>query len=244
MQEIPQQQPTTRPSAGYRPLLPANLAKGPGTPAFAYVLAAAGMGLAVGVGIAFSAGHASAAPRVSDAFNSHSSGPSLIPAVYAAPATPLLDHVSKPKPSPESLLTPAASRSNAVKPAAHPRRHSFHRGWARVKSLGKLVARKNRKPYVSPTPAEPTGLELANSAAASGPFFTGIEGDVTIANFDTATGTIQTYEGETYVLDRTTVASNSIPWQKFPFNIHYRCDQAGDCTLKHGGATAVARLTR
>ncbi len=105
-------------------------------------------------------------------------------------------------------------------------------------------------PIASPTsrpprfePEEPTGLQLATAAAATGPFFLGIEGDVTIADYDAGTGSIQTYEGNNFLLAKASEPS-AIPWEDFPFNVHYRCDEGGNCTLAHHGATASARLTR
>jgi hypothetical protein len=89
-----------------------------------------------------------------------------------------------------------------------------------------------------------TALELATVAAAAGPFVLCIEGDVTVANYDSATGTVETFERQTYVLGSATGASGEIPWQDFPFNIHYRCDGSGSCTLYHGSAFAGAKLIR
>jgi hypothetical protein len=125
------------------------------------------------------------------------------------------------------------------------KKHGLHRLWNWKRGSGKKTA--HRRPYVSPTPAPepdpPTGLELATAAAAAGPFFLGIEGDVTVANYDAGTGAIQTYEGSNFLLAKAGEPS-AIPWEDFPFNVHYRCDEGGNCTLVHHGAAASARLTR
>jgi hypothetical protein len=104
-------------------------------------------------------------------------------------------------------------------------------------------------PYVPQTPPAATTEELnaqqrAAAAAAAGPFILCIEGDVTVANYDTATGTIGTFERQTYVLSSAAGESSAIPWQDFPFNVHYRCDGDGSCTLYRRGALASAKLIR
>jgi hypothetical protein len=93
-------------------------------------------------------------------------------------------------------------------------------------------------------PDEPTAVQLADAAAASGPLVLGIQGDVTVADYNAATGTIETYEGQTYVLAQAAAEGSGVPWQNYPLNVHYRCDDAGNCTLSHGGASAIAKLTR
>jgi len=95
-----------------------------------------------------------------------------------------------------------------------------------------------RMPYVPPTPPTVT------SAAAVGPFILSIEGDVTTANYDSDSRTIETYERQTYVLSSAASAGSTIPWQDFPFNVHYRCDHAGNCTLFRRGEMASAKLLR
>jgi hypothetical protein len=234
-----QQKPEPGTSAGYRPLVPQDLAKGLGNSPTACVAAAVGLGLVLGVGIAVTAGHA-AAPQVSAALSTHTSGLSAIPAVYAATTPSLLSQVDTQKKA--SVGTPSlqASDKSTSKSARATKKHRLHRLWNWKKGA-------RRKPYVSPTPVPepdaPTGLELATAAAAAGPFYLGIEGDVTIANYDAGTGAIQTYEGSNFLLAKASEPS-AIPWQDYPFNVHYRCDESGNCTLVHHGATASARLTR
>ncbi|MGD0629167.1 MAG: hypothetical protein ABR987_07435 [Terracidiphilus sp.] len=241
-----QQQPNPRNSAGYRPLVPQEFSKGLGNSPTAYVAAAVGLGLVIGVTMGLAGGHSNAAaPRVSDALSTHSSGASPIPAVYAATTPSLLSQVDTKKTAvTDSPTLLQASDNSTRKSAGGHKKHRLHRLW-HWKKGGKNGA--HRKPYVSPTPVAepdpPTGLELATAAAAAGPFFLGIEGDVTVANYDAGTGAIQTYEGSNFLLAKAAEPS-AIPWQDFPFNVHYRCDESGNCTLVHRGATASARLTR
>jgi hypothetical protein len=240
-----QQQPNPRTSAGYRSLIPQELATGLGKSPTAYVAAAVGLGLVIGVSMGLAGGgHPKAAPRVSDALSTHTSGLSPIPAVYAATTPSLLSQVDTKKKASAPPLLKASDTSTKKSATAH-KKHGLHRLWNWKKGAGKNAA--HRKPYVSPTPVvapdAPTGLQLANAAAAAGPFYLGIEGDVTIANYDAGTGAIQTYEGSNFLLAKAGEPS-AIPWEDFPFNVHYRCDESGNCTLVHHGATASARLTR
>jgi len=256
MPDASQPNPGPKNTAGYRPLVPIDFSRGMGTSAFAYAAAAAGLGLAVGVVIAFTAGHAraAAAPRVSDALLTHSSIFSPLPAVYAASSPSLLSKVDPAgsaglgnKPAAGALLMPVAAKTTAGKPFEHHKHHSGHKAWTKLKFLGKLTRKARRKPYVSETTVaapDQTALDRANAAAASGPFFLGIEGDVTIAGYEPNSGTIQTYEGSTYILAKNAPGTGSINWQNYPFNVHYRCDEIGDCTLIRGHSTATAKLTR
>jgi hypothetical protein len=242
------QSPQRRQSAGYRPLLPVELRRGTLSSAAGSALAATGFGLAAGVAIAVTVGaaYSFAAPRVSEALSSHTSGLTALPAVYTGASSSLLSQVDSQKANSTGSAAPAAlSQSPTDKPAQ--KKHHLHNLWPWKKGFGKRETAK-RRPYVSPNapaPAEaPTSLELAASAAADGPFFVGVEGEVTVANYDVASGSVETYEGTHFVLDKTSGADGAIPWQDFPFNVHYRCDGSGNCTMVRGGATVGARLTR
>jgi hypothetical protein len=245
MQEPSQQQPKPRSSAGYRPLVPDDT-KALGSSATAYVAAAAGLGLVLGVTVAFTVGHAQVDPsRVSNALSTHTSSLNALPIVYAATNPSLLSQVDKQKKAggTSPLLLPA-SETTAKKPVRAHKRHRLHRllNWKRGNGNA-----ARRRPYVSPNPpaaaGAPTGLELATAAAAAGPFFLGIEGDVTVASYDAHTGTIDTYEGSTFMLAKAG-ENNAIPWDDFPFNVHYRCDETSNCTMVHHGATANVKLVQ
>jgi hypothetical protein len=247
-----QQQPTPRTSAGYRPLIPQEITTGLGNSPKACVAAAIGLGLAIGVTMGLAGGHSnSGVPQVSDALSTHTSVLSPVPAVYAATTPSLLRQVENKnqagniKKTGAGVPTLLQASDNSTKKSTGAHKKHRRRVWNWKKGSAKNGA--HRKPYVSPTPTPepdpPTGLELATAAAAAGPFFLGIEGDVTVANYDARTGAIQTYEGSNFLLAKAAEPS-AIPWEDFPFNVHYRCDEGGNCTLVHHGATASARLTR
>lgn len=249
MQEPSHQQPQPKSPAGYRPLIPGDLTTGIGNPAYGYVAGAAGLGLLVGVMFAISAGQAkvAAVPQISASLSTHTAGLSTLPAAYAGPGLSLLSQVDNQKRNVAGsvLLSPVNAKSPRSLAGAR-KRHGIHKllDW---KGSGSHKTAK-RKPYVSPNPPpapdEPSALQLATAAAAAGPFFLGIQGDVTVADYDATSGTIQTYEGETYILDKTAGESSAISWQDYPFNVHYRCDETGNCTLFHSGTSATAKLTR
>jgi hypothetical protein len=248
MQDPNQEHPKTRNSAGYRPLVPVDFSKSNGSSAVASLAAAAGIGLLVGVGIALTAHHSrpGVPPSVSEAPGTPASGASPIPPVYAATTSSLLNTVdTQKKPiGTTSQLSPAGEHS-PTKATAVQKKSSTHKLWNWKKGLDNRKAAR-RKPYVSPNlPAAdaPTAMELATAAAAQGPFYVGIEGDVTVASYDVAMGTIGTYEGSIFTLDKTGSQSDTIPWDDYPFNVHYRCDGSGSCTLVRHGATAIAKRT-
>ena len=259
MQDPTQQKPGPRSSTGYRPLVPSDplsdLTRNPGAPAVAYVGAAVGFGLAAGVAIALAASfsHVGAVSHGSLGLVARTGGLGTLPAVYAASAPTLLSSVDlakKPTASQKAATGPQlltlATDLPGQKPASAHRKHRLHKFWHWKKGKSDEA---RRKPYVSPNVPvaaldEPTGLERATAAAASGPFFLAIEGDVTVASYDVADGRIQTYEGDKFILDRAAASGGAIRWQDFPFNVHYRCDGMGNCTLMRGGAAEIAKLTR
>jgi hypothetical protein len=249
MEDPNQEQSKPGNSPGYRPLVPVAHSKDSGHSPVSYIAAAVGVGLLVGVGIAFTARHSKGGtpPLVSQALATRSSGASPVPPVYAAATSSLLSQVANQKKTasgaPRSSPVSKQSTSNAT--PFHKKR-AIHKRWNRAKGSGNRKAPR-RKRYVSPNPPvpadAPTALELATAAAAQGPFFVTIEGDVTIASYDVAMGTIGTREGSAFVLDKTGGQPNAIAWDDYPFNVHYRCDGNANCTLVHRGATASAKMT-
>lgn len=81
----------------------------------------------------------------------------------------------------------------------------------------------------------PPALELPKPEESAKPFVFTVEGDVSLANFDGLTKTVDTYEGESFSLNQTPSASTDVAWQESVPNIHYRCDQSGNCDLIRAG---------
>jgi hypothetical protein len=72
-----------------------------------------------------------------------------------------------------------------------------------------------------------------------------VEGDVTMSNYDASTKTIDTYEGESFAVAQTTSDGGAISWDNYPPNVHYTCDQSGNCNLiKAGMAASNSKRTR
>jgi hypothetical protein len=81
----------------------------------------------------------------------------------------------------------------------------------------------------------PPASETGRLDDAAEPFLFTVEGDVTVADYDASEGSIETHEGKTFVLDRAAGDSDTAPWQEYRANLHYRCDQSGNCTLFRDG---------
>lgn len=244
MQDSSQHQPKPNGSAGYRPIVSAEFTRGLGNSAYSYVAAAAGLGLLVGFTVALTAGHAKA-PRISPvsaATSVRTSGMSMLPAAYVGSTPSLLRQVEGVKKAPSKPALVSATMDTTKEPRKH-KKHGMHKlmDW-------KMRHGAKRKPYVPENAPvaenQPTALQLATAAAAAGPFVMAIQGDATVADFDAATGTIETYEGAKYVLAKNNNEVSSIQWDNYPFNVHYRCDEAGNCTLWHAGTSASARIAR
>jgi hypothetical protein len=72
-----------------------------------------------------------------------------------------------------------------------------------------------------------------------------VEGEVTVASYDSSEGVIDTFEGETFALDKTLTASNALSGDEIPANLHYRCDQFRNCSLLlDGQSVSNVRRTR
>jgi hypothetical protein len=94
-------------------------------------------------------------------------------------------------------------------------------------------------------PAAPAAESISGAALPTGldggfkPLNFYSEGDATVVSYNAADGTIQTDDGRTFVVGETVSASNAITWQDFRSNVHYRCDQNGNCSLVRTGVIAL-----
>jgi hypothetical protein len=258
MQDDAQQELHPKSSTGYRPLLPADMTGGVGSSTVSYVATAVALGLFVGLALAVISDHARVAAAPQIATTAEPAGLDVAPTHSSAP-------VSQPVPHRPAQVT-YQDGTHPRQGGAHPRASHFkdvsdrpvmrHVAFQQKRSLLlRPEDQKNppdhktaRQPYVSPNEpsasSEATIVEPPDTTPVSGPFIVAIQGDNTVANYDAATGTIQTYEGETYVLAQAASEGNGVQWQNYPINIHYRCDNEGNCTLSHGGASATAKLAR
>jgi len=258
MHHFPQQSPDAASSAGNRTIVTSGFVRNSGRAARGYGAAVAGLGLMIGTSIALTGcrAHPPEPPKPSTTASAHPAAVSPLPAVSPVPVPSLLSQINGPKKAaPASPQVKRVSVPSPKKPAEAPMERSIPRILL-VKHVSEKhdseehISEKHdapvRRPYVAPiSPAAPAPapmLDPAPARVATATFFLRIEGDLTVASYDEASGDIGSYEGSSFVLDPK--AADGIPWQDFPFNVHYRCEESGECILTRGGDTATARMTR
>jgi hypothetical protein len=172
------------------------------------------------------------------------------PAAYAGQTSPLErqadNQENKQLSSP--LQSTAVTASAAHKVSAVHGQNAVRTVSAGSKSSAGRKASSMRRSFVSSRAPAPDALPPASQVAslddAAEPMSFTIEGDVTVADYDASQGTIATQEGKTFVIDRTVGESYMAPWQEYRANLHYRCDQGGNCTLFRAGvAVPNAKLS-
>jgi|HubBroStandDraft_1064217.scaffolds.fasta_scaffold34888_3 hypothetical protein len=65
------------------------------------------------------------------------------------------------------------------------------------------------------------------------------EGDLTVADYNPDQGTIETSDGRTFELGETVSMGQTVAWDQYRSNVHYRCEQDGNCTLQRAGAVTI-----
>jgi hypothetical protein len=80
---------------------------------------------------------------------------------------------------------------------------------------------------------QPTPVDEAKSST----FYS--EGDITVVSYDATQGTIETADGRTFELGETVTTGNTVAWDQYRANVHYRCEQGGSCVLQREGAVTV-----
>jgi hypothetical protein len=165
--------------------------------------------------------------------------------------------MAKQTPAPASSSVAAMNAPQAVNQAAQAASPAVNSPIAAA-PVKALVALESAAPAVQP--AAPKVSAALNSVVKSAPeaspvapviaaslpddatksFSLFVEGDVTVADYDATTGMISTNDGKTFVINKLA----SLNWQDSIGNVHYRCDQGGNCTLMGGGVVVPnARMT-
>jgi hypothetical protein len=130
-----------------------------------------------------------------------------------------------------SVSTPAVGNS-----ATH-KRHAFHSASARMRFADWHKASHHwshiAHPAIAPVQPSPSQTATPNDVAKSYAFF--VEGDVTIADYNASTGTIETNDGRSFTIDTTVDATNAKVSLDYFGSVPYRCDQGGNCSLRGGG---------
>lgn len=170
------------------------------------------------------------------------------PALHASMAAPALHPVYRAYNSRGASLTSHVSARRGAKSASGPSRWDrMMAARSRLAHLRKLrlTRRLHSHPrtvayrYIAPAPPQP---------APDGPpdrFAFTVEGSVTVTNYDPSAGRIQTYEGETFVVEDSNAGNDVSNWVDYPADLHYTCNETWNCTLVHGGTEVVsARRTQ
>jgi hypothetical protein len=210
-----------------------------------YAAAAVAFGLVFGVALAATAGNA-LVPLSSPSQSSVVSTSAVVPGQAAPRAGHALPNhtqtsrqvvsVSSSSVTPVALKTSANRKSSAVHRRHHVRKASFTRI--------SFNPRRSKPSFKidSPSTLAPANVESKAVQALSVSFF--MEGDATVADFDSSSGMIQTDEGKTFLIGMPSGVSNTVPWQDYHRNVHYRCDQSGNCTISGAGVVVSnAKLT-
>lgn len=210
-----------------------------------YAAAAVAFGLVFGVALAATAGN-TIVPISSPSQPSVVSTAADVPGQVAPRAGHALSHQNQTSKqvvtaSPSSVLPVALKTSVNRKSSAAHRRHG-----ARKASLTRISfnPRRSRPSFrIAPAPAPFTAsLETRQAEPLTVSFF--MEGDATVADFDSSSGMIQTDEGKTFIIGTPAGVSDGGPWQDYHRNVHYRCDQSGNCTISGAGVVVSnAKLT-
>jgi hypothetical protein len=94
------------------------------------------------------------------------------------------------------------------------------------------------EPEVTPMQIEMEADQPIPMEAAKSPVVYS-EGDITVEDYDAAQGTIQTTDGRTFELGQTVSEGNTVAWDQYRANVHYRCEGNGSCTLQREGVVTV-----
>jgi hypothetical protein len=100
--------------------------------------------------------------------------------------------------------------------------------------LRRLKEREEYTANPAPRAANPATKKTKRPAPNTVVFF--IEGDDSIVDYDSSSGTIITRGRKTFAVDRSGAEAAVLRESEFPMRIHYRCDQTGNCALTSQGA--------
>jgi hypothetical protein len=116
--------------------------------------------------------------------------------------------------------------------------------WSFTSNFPTLAEQNELRKLTLPKTAAPAEKKKAPKAALRvSPFY--IEGDDAFAAYDPSTGLIETLSGRRFLIDKTSGEANALKSVDFPVTVHYKCDQAANCTITRTGASPLhTRLRR
>ncbi len=213
-----------------------------------YAAAAAAFGLVFGVALAATSGYVLVPPSSPAQASTVSTTP-VVAASVASPSAHAVSHHSQTinpaiAKSSSSVLPVALKTSVNRKSSATHHRHGARR--ASAKRFSFTSHRSEAFLKIPPAPSArvpaPVSMESRTVQALAVSFF--MEGDATVADFDSSSGMIQTDEGKSFLIGMPAGVSSAGPWQDYHRNVHYRCDQSGNCTISGAGVVVPnAKLT-
>ncbi len=139
---------------------------------------------------------------------------------------------------PASISKPSPIQTAAVSVPVTPNQTHAHHGNGQIKAIARPVVPAEIATVPNHTPSQveagaPQLPAVVSAGTENYKFFS--EGDVTVADFNAITGTIESYEGRTFVIGASAAASAAASLEDSGSSIHYRCDQSGNCTLMRAG---------
>jgi hypothetical protein len=147
------------------------------------------------------------------------------------------------KVEPVTAVEPARTKAPAIDKVAAPAAAPAPSETRPARHLAHPITRPLRTEMAdSPDPA-PTQIEMDTDQIASvdvikSPTFYS-EGDLTVADYNAEEGTIQTSDGRTFELGETVSMGNTVAWDQYRSNVHYRCEQDGSCVLQRDGVVTI-----
>jgi hypothetical protein len=166
-----------------------------------------------------------------------------LPATQPAAQVSAPQAAAAPKPSPilnvsAAQLASATQQHQLLHKAVLKKKHSFrHRAHFRHRLHVPLnVPFTANSPYslLALKPPDDSGATAFMSPSA----FT-VQGEVTVASYDDSAGTFDTYEGETFALDKTASTIGAMLLNSSVPGIQYTCDQFKNCTLTRDGRVVL-----
>lgn len=195
--------------------------------ALAYVVMGGALGTVAGTGLAMASFHSGISTMVFQVSPTVEASSTAASVVKPPPPTSVL--TSQAVDVPASTAKPSTSKlAKTNLQITHQPRHAQNPG-AMLKQITltavpTLIETPSHVPAAAPVTTAAAGTGMKNYQFSS-------EGDVTVADFDASKGRIETYEGRTFVIGATAVASATTSLQDSGASVHYRCDQSGSCTL-------------
>lgn len=211
------------------------------------------MGTLAGVATAFVSVPTASAASVDD-----SSSGTVQMAAFATPGDPVRDSSSKSSDS--AAAQPVVEDSQAHRATQMEQAPGAERARSKTQSIDKSAT-----PEASPSETRPAKhlahpvnrpfrTEMANEPevapiemdadqsipveeAKSSAFVS--EGDLTVADYNPDQGTIETSDGRTFELGETVSMGQTVAWDQYRSNVHYRCEQDGSCTLQRAGVVTI-----